>query len=122
MNGLDLVLFGTKAAKAIKIVRERLPSSRKDLDAAWDVIIEETALEASAMIKKLAADLDDIVIEKIVQRADQREIQSFFRVIFDAAVHSVVKERMRMLCSALAGGLFNDFESEMRSRMTRAVL
>lgn len=60
--------------------------------------------------------------EELKQRVTEREVCALFPVLLRAAVESTTRERMRMLCAALAGLWRPDFTAELRSRVSRTVL
>ncbi len=60
--------------------------------------------------------------EKLREKVTEREVCSLFPALLRAAAESSTRERMRMLCAALAGIWRPDLEAELRSRVGRAVL
>ncbi len=59
---------------------------------------------------------------KLREKVTEREVCALFPALLRAASDSSTRERMRMLCAALAGLWRPDLEAEMRSRIGRAIL
>src|SRR6266568_1376044 len=60
--------------------------------------------------------------EKLRDKVTEREVSALFPALLRAAAESSTRERMRMLCAALAGIWSPDLAAELRSRVSRAVL
>lgn len=60
--------------------------------------------------------------EKLREKITEREVGALFPQLLRAAAESSTRERMRMLCAALAGLWRPDLDAEMRSRVARAVM
>lgn len=65
---------------------------------------------------------DALFAAKLRERVTEREVATLFPSLLRAAAESSTRERMRMLCAALAGIWRPDLEAELRSRVGRAVL
>jgi hypothetical protein len=59
---------------------------------------------------------------RLREKVTEREVGALFPSLLRAAAESSTRERMRMLCAALAGIWRPDLDAEMRSRVGRAVL
>lgn len=62
------------------------------------------------------------VAEELRGKITEREAGALFTQLLGAAADSSTRERMRMLCAALAGVLLPNFDAETRSRVSRAVM
>jgi hypothetical protein len=60
--------------------------------------------------------------EQLREKVTEREIGALFPKLLREATEASTRERMRMLCAALAGMWRPDLEAEMRSRVARAVM
>ena len=121
---MDPFSVATGAVKAVTLtqkIAKLIPSSKQKIAEAWQEQIEDVALEANAAVQRLTENLGDEAIAQIEARLHTRAVQAFVRVLFDAAIHSVTRERMVMLCAALASGAVLDEAAEMKSRVARAV-
>jgi len=117
------VVEGVKAVAAE--LKKRFPTSEKQWRVARDVMARDAAFELEASFSsflEMFCSYRRETAEAIAAKLDVETAERIFTRLFFEAMTSTTRERTRLLCAALAGSLNPDFDAEMKSRFTRAIL
>src|SRR2546423_1409851 len=123
-SALTLIEDGTKGF----IVEETLGSVLRPLFSLlkalvwnqWDPAVNEFRLNLAEAVEKHRAK-DREYVERLQRSFSRGEARALATQLVQAAAQSTTEDRMRMLAAAAAGVLTPDLDSEMRSRVARAV-
>jgi hypothetical protein len=95
------------------------------VDEAYTAMLQDMLLEVDAAFRSHVAHheaMDPQFADRLSAALDQREARALFYRLGTEAAQATTVERMRMLAHALAGLYTPDLATEMRSRVSRAVL
>jgi hypothetical protein len=120
---IEITLEGLKALAAE--LKKRLPTSEEQWRIARDGMARDVAFELEAAFSSFLEcfyGYSRETAEDIAAKLDVETAERLFTRLFFEAISTTTRERTRLLCAALAGALNPDFDAEMKSRFTRAIL
>jgi len=119
----------TLAIEGVKLIVAEIVKRFPTNEKRWSELRDRLARDAVPQLENALYTFMDYQIDKNQQTAEQlgqkldvETAERLFSRLFFESMHATTKERTRLLCAALAGSLNPDFDTELKSRITRAIL